>query len=320
MNKQAVRTALTLLFAVLLLGAWWQQDALYDAWRLRNYTPPAEIAQLADKTTMTDSSRRLFYVYKPQLEDKAAFNDHCSGTEQTIVLGCYIQHQGIYLYRVTDARLSGVIEVTAAHELLHAAYDRLSTKERTRIDSLTAAVAAQVTDDRLKQTIENYRKKDASVVPNELHSILATEIRTLPTELEQYYSKYFTDRNKIVDFAESYNEAFTERENEVANIDTQLAKLKSQIDSLNSSLEAQQTSLKNQFTELSRLRESGQTEEYNQGVPVYNRSVSNYNAAVNQQKLLVAEYNTLVEKRNTLAVEENQLIEALDSRQTIETQ
>lgn len=320
MSKQAVRTAFTVLLAVILLGAWWQQDAIYDIWRLRGYTPSAEIVTLADKTSMTDSSRRLFYVYRPQLEDKSAFNAHCTGTEQTIVLGCYIERQGIYLYKVSDPRLNGVIEVTAAHELLHAVYDRLSTSERERIDGLTADVAAKITDERLKKTLENYRKKDPSIVSNELHSILATEVRELPSELEQYYAQYFAKRGSIIVFAEAYNEAFTARENEVEAIDAQLTRLKTQIDSLNGALVSQQSLLKNQFAELNQLRQSGSTAEYNQQVPVYNQAVNNYNASVNQQKLLVAEYNSLVEKRNTLAVEENQLIEALDSRQTIETQ
>jgi hypothetical protein len=171
---------------------------------------------------MTPGARRLFYVYRPVLEDKGSFNQHCSNSEQTIVLGCYIEHQGIYLYNISDQRLNGVIEVTAAHEMLHGAYDRLSDKERQRIDGLTAGVAASLTDERIKSTVENYRKKDPSVVPNELHSILATEVRNLPPDLEAYYGRYFTNRKAIVDLADQYKQAFTEREDHVKSIDAQL--------------------------------------------------------------------------------------------------
>lgn len=321
MNKRIASYIATFLLLALVATAWMQRNALFDAWRLRGYTPPAAVAKLADTTTMTPNSRRLFYVYRPEiLEDKPTFSQHCTATEQTIVLGCYILRDGIYLYNVTDDRLKGVVEVTAAHELLHAEYDRLSTSERKRIDALTAEEAAKITDQRLKDTIENYRKRDASVVPNELHSILATEVRELPPELEAHYRKYFKNRVAIVDLADSYKQAFTEREDEVKSIDATLSTLKTQIDSFNSSLEAQQASLKSQYDAMQQLKKSGKTEEYNAGVPVYNQAVSKYNADVKKQRELVTEYNRLVERRNSLAVEENELIQALDSRETIQTQ
>jgi hypothetical protein len=300
--------------------AWFNQDAIFDAWRLRSYTPPAEVTKLADATTMDAKARRLFYVYRPQLEDKSSFNQHCTHTEQTIVLGCYVEHQGIYLYNISDQRLDGVVEVTAAHEMLHAAYDRLSDKERNRIDGLTAQVASSLTDERLKSTIENYRKKDPSVVPNELHSILATEVRDLPPALETYYARYFTNRKAIVDFADQYKQAFTERENQVKSIDTQLASLKQQIDTLNSSLESQQKALQASYEDLQQKRRGNNIDQYNTAVPAYNQSVVEYNANVNKQKQLVTQYNGLVEQRNTLATEENELIKALDSRSTIQQQ
>lgn len=310
----------TILIVLVAAIAWFKQDALFDAWRLRNYSPPAEVSRLADATTMTPDARRLFYVYKPTLDNKASFNAHCSNSEQTIVLGCYIEHQGIYLYNISDERLDGVIEVTAAHEMLHAAYDRLSQKERQRVDGLTAQVAESISDERLNSTIENYRKKDPNVVPNELHSILATEIRQLPPDLEAYYARYFTNRKAIIDLADRYKQAFTEREDQVKAIDAQLAALKSQIDALNGELEAQQSSLKSRHDDLQQKRRSGNASEYNAAVPGYNQAVVAYNSDVNKQKQLVTQYNSLVERRNTLATEENELIKALDSRSTLQEQ
>ena len=320
MNKRISSFVISLLFIGLAALGWQQRNAVYDMWRLHDYTAPSEIAKLADDTTMNDKTRRLFYVYRPSLDDKASFNGHCSNTEQTIVLGCYIQHQGIYLYNVPDQRLRGVIQVTAAHEMLHAAYDRLSKKDKEHVDALTSKYAKTITDERLKDTIENYRKKDPSVVPNELHSILGTEVRDLPPELEQYYTRYFTDRKAIVDYADTYKQAFTEREKEVSALDARLSTLKAQIDTLNASLETQQANLKSNYEALQQQKRSGNVQGYNQSVPVYNQAVSSYNASVNRERQMVAEYNSLVEQRNNLAVEENELIKALDSRSTIESQ
>lgn len=289
--------------------------------RLRGYTPSSEIVKIADTTTMTSETRELFYVYHPTLEDRSGFNTRCGNmTESTIVLGCYIERQGIYLYDVPDERLSGAVEVTAAHEVLHAAYDRLSSGERKRIDKLTAEQAAKITDERFKQTIENYRKKDAGIVPNELHSILATEMRQLSPELEAHYKNYFSDRLAVVKLAESYKQEFTSREQQVAATDQRLADLKKQIDQLNAALESQQAQLQSELIKLQGLKSSGKIEQYNAAVPAYNQLVSSYNGSVNRQKSLVTEYNQLVEERNSLAIEENELIEALDSRSTIQAQ
>lgn len=320
MNKRIVSAVLSLIILAVPLIAWTQRDYLFDTWRLRNYTPSSEIVRLADATTMTSEARRLFYVYHPALEDKAGFNSNCGNEEQTIVLGCYILHRGIYLYDVPDARLSGVEEVTAAHEMLHAQYDRLSDNERNKVDALTAQALKSISDGRLIQTIENYREKDPNVVPNELHSILGTEVRQLPTELENYYKHYFTNRAAVVDFADAYKGEFASREQRVADLDKQLTSLKSQIDSLTTSLETQQTNLKSQYESLQQQKRSGQIEAYNTAVPSYNLAVQSYNAAVNKQRTLVTQYNSLVEERNGLAIEENQLIKALDSRETIQTQ
>jgi hypothetical protein len=320
MYKRIASSVLSLLILAVPLIAWAQRDYLFDTWRLHNYTPSSAVVQLADSTTMTPKARHLFYVYHPDLEDKATFGSHCGNEEQTIVLGCYILHRGIYLYNVPDQRLDGVQEVTAAHEMLHAQYDRLSSSDRKKVDGLTAEALKSITDERLLQTIDNYRKKDPSVVPNELHSILGTEVRNLPPDLETYYQRYFTDRSKVVDFADSYKGEFTGREQRVADLDKQLASIKSQIDSLNGSLETQQATLKTQYSNLQQQKKSGQIETYNAAIPAYNLAVQSYNADVNKERALVQQYNSLVEERNSLALEENQLIKALDSRETIQTQ
>lgn len=320
MNKRLASWLISLVILAIPAVAWVQRNALFDAYRLRNYSPSSQITQLADATTMTHDARQLFYVYHPVLQDRASFGTSCGNQEQTIVLGCYILHRGIFLYDVPDHRLNGVKEVTAAHEMLHAQYDRLSSKDKAKVDALTADALKSITDERLLETIENYRKKDPSVVPNELHSILGTEVRNLPPDLEAYYKRYFTNRGAVVDFADAYKGEFTKREQQVEALDKQLTSLKSQIDALNVSLETQQRNLKAQHDNLQQLRSSGRVSEYNAGVPAYNLAVNAYNADVNKQRSFVEQYNALVEQRNSLAVEENQLIKALDSRETIQTQ
>lgn len=299
---------------VITVTAYIKRQALFDDYRLFNYQPSAEVKKLADDTAMLDSMRRLFYVFHPTISDKEEFNTYCREDEQTIVLGCYVDRQGIYVFNVTDERLEGIEQVTAAHETLHAAYARLSEAERAKVDKMTAKAFSQLTDQNLIKRIELYREKDPSVVPNELHSILGTEAPALPDDLEDYYRKYFYDRSKIVAYAQQYEAEFTQRKNQIDEYDRQLDELKSQIDSLQAVLATQSSQLTSMRASLESLRGSGQVATYNKQVPAYNSLVKQYNNNINQLTDLISTYNEIIPKRNDIATEEQTLFDAIDSR------
>ncbi|CAN5408810.1 hypothetical protein BH10PAT3_BH10PAT3_3300 [soil metagenome] len=315
--KRLITIVLTVFIVLLPVLGFWQRLAIFDLFRLHGYQPPVSVSQLATDTTMEESTRRLFYVYHPAIEDKSKFNDACRGNEQTIVLGCYVSGLGIYLLDVSDSRLNGVEQVTAAHETLHAAYARLSSSERKKINAMTATAFSSLTDQRVKDTIELYRKQDASVIPNELHSILGTEVRNLPEDLETYYRQYFKDRSQVVGYSEQYEQAFTDRKNQILAFDTQLSALKEQIDQLQVLLERSATSLSQEREKLDSERSSGNLNAYNDGVGPYNSHVVSYNRQVDQLSALVAQYNDIVPKRNAVALEEQDLVQAIDSRRTV---
>jgi len=310
--KRSSSGLLSLIFAFSLLSvtifAWTKKQAIYDWIKLRNYVPPAEIAQLAFDTTMRDSARHIFYVNHPELNTRDEFSKNCGNTgEQTIVLGCYVSNLGIFLFDVSDPRLEGVEQVTAAHEMLHAAYDRLGRDERARIDTLTAQTFENLNNERIVRTIENYRNRDPSIVPNELHSILGTEVRELPRELEQHYAQYFSNRAVVVTYAEKYETVLTSRRNRAATIEVQLTSLKSEIENLESRLNETRDSLR-------RDRDGVDTQEE---VVAYNQRVNSYNADIRQLNTLIEEHNALVEEYRSVAVETQELYEALDSRPTL---
>jgi hypothetical protein len=297
------------------------RDALADWYKLRGYEPPTEIVQLANDIGLDESPRRLFYVNHPVVTDATTFNEHCRDNEYTIVLGCYISGQnGIYLLNVTDERLNGVKQVTAAHEFLHAAYDRLNGDEKQRIDSLLSSAYNESANTRVRETVELYRKQDPSVVPNEMHSILGTEVRNLPEELEEYYARYFSDRSKIVDFSEQYEQAFTERRNLIRDYDAQLLQLKTKIDNLSIQLKITDQELRDQRTLMNQLRADGQTTAYNAQVSNYNSKVNKYNRDIDTLSTFIVQYNDIVGKRNSIAAEEAELVKAIDSRDVVPEQ
>lgn len=306
-----------LIVSVLLFGCFWllnNQQELRDKWRLRSYTPPSSISSIADSSGMSDYGRRLFYVSYPELKDRTSFRQFCTNSEQSIVLGCYISTQNIYLLDVIDERLSGVEQVTAAHEMLHAAYARLSAKDRKKVDKMVDEQLKTVNDKRILDTIESYRKSDPASVPNEMHSIFGSELANLNQDLEEYYLKYFSNRSKVTVLANSYAAEFTSREQHVEDYDVRLSSLKTQIDQKQASLKEQASGLESQHSELESRRGSLSAYEFNQLANQYNSSVRIYNGYLQDVKSLINQYNTMVEQRNSIALEEQSLIEAIDTR------
>ena len=304
-----------LCFFVVLAGGFYGASRardILDWWRLRDYTPSQEISLLAEAGGMNETGKKYFYVHDPVLLDKSSFRNNCTVGEETIVLGCYITNQRIYLYNVDDERLEGVEEVTAAHEMLHAAYDRLSPSEKERINSLLEDAYGRITDQRLRKNIASYESRDPSVVLNELHSILGTEVRSLPKDLESYYGEFFEDRSKVINLAEAYSTEFAAREDKIKEFDSRLSSLNGEIVRFQIELKEQNSSLQSERTELNSLK--GDAGSYNRAVTIYNNHVTSYNAIVEKVKTLVDTYNGIVEERNLIAVEERELVQAIDTR------
>ncbi len=310
---------MTLILVLTALVAVFFRQQAYDFWRLRSYEPSSTVSALAEATTMTDEAQHAFFVTHPSVTDAQTFNDNCHVEEFSIILGCYISNGNIYIYDVQDKRLKGIHEVTAAHEMLHAAYDRLSEEEQAKIDRLLVDTFKELDDPRLNETIIQYQNNDPSSVPNELHSILGTEVRELPAELEDYYKRYFTNRLQVVEYSEKYEKVFSSRENRVSQLDRQLEGLKADIDENQSKLSELSSELGSDKQELTSLRASGEFSEYNSKVDEYNQQVNEYNELVSSAKKTITTYNYLVEERNSLVVEVQDLVEAIDSTpETIE--
>lgn len=288
---------------------------LYDWYRLRGYTAPTTVAQLATDDNMTPYARKVFYVNQPAVEDKTAFRQCSAKGEQTIVLGCYHGPQnGIFILSVNDSRLNGVEQVTAAHEMLHAAYDRLPAGERAKIDSeLRDYFNHNLTDERVRNTIEAYRSSEPDELVNEMHSIFGTEVANLPAPLEQYYQRYFSDRSKVVAFAQQYEGEFTSRQSAIKADDSQLASWKSQIESLKADLYSRDQTLASEAAHMQALKNSGDISAYNAAVPEYNAAVNTYNGLVAQLRSLIDRYNDLVNQRNATAIEAQQLTNEINS-------
>lgn len=294
-----------------------KKQSLMDWWKLQNYTPPATISNLADETTMTAKARRLFYISHPTLEDAQTFNKNCKvKQEKTIVLGCYVggNMQKIYIFKVSEARLNGVEEVTAAHETLHAAYDRMSSSQKTHVNAMLKTEMTNLkSNDHLQELIQVYNKQEPGQLYNEMHSILGTEYGNLDPALEQYYSQYFTNRKTIVGYANGYKKVFNQMQAQLNQDEQLLRDLKSQIDTLSSDIKLQKVKLDAKTDQMDRLRDD-YPDEYNNQVAGYNQQVNRYNQTVGRYKNLIVQYNNLVKAHNQIAIDYNSLNNELNSK------
>jgi hypothetical protein len=299
--------------AVSIVGVWHIQD-LNDWEKLLTYQAPAQIARLANTTTMTDRARRLFYVNNPTIESKKLALNLCKSSEHTVVLGCYVVGKGIFLQDVTDPRLQGVMEVTAAHEMLHVAYQRMSLfDDRQKLNQQLRAALQQLQNPRIKQLIETYTEQDPDSVNTELHSILGTEVRDLSPELEQHYRKYFTNRSAIVALSERYESVFTALRDRAKEIDRQLKTRKSTMEQLVDRVKVESESIESDRLALQRSISVNPEVNYQSQISSLNDRVQNYNQLVTQLREQTDTYNQMVNEHNSLSLQEKSLVESLQN-------
>jgi hypothetical protein len=313
---------LVIVLAVIAIVAtvFWQQQNIFDEIRLYHYHPPVAIANLAQEDTFTPYAKTLLYINHPLLlTSHKTFSEYCpNGGDQTIVLGCYHGVQnGIFIYAVSDPQLNGVEQVTVAHEMLHAAYDRLSASKRNQVNGwVENYYQHDEHNPRILAEIAGYKATEPGGVLNEMHSVFGTEVANLPAPLANYYRQYFTNRQTIVNYANNYEQTFTTREAVVSQDDAQLAKLKPMIIANEAQLQSQAQSLSTQLSSLNQLEAGSDLAAYNAAVPGYNAGIVAYNNLLTTTKNLITQYNQLVTTANAAALQAQNLQNELSGQLT----
>ena len=126
--KWLILAGLLVVVIVLVL----QRDRVYDYYRGITYKPSAEMVKIRDSLDLTSEGEFIFNASQPALSERDEFNQNCRPTDaETAILGCYVM-ENIYVYNIEDEQLKGIKELTAAHELLHAVYARMSDEKTER--------------------------------------------------------------------------------------------------------------------------------------------------------------------------------------------
>lgn len=295
------------------IATWTPADTQYvhDTYVAWSEPVSAEVAAIAKATGMSAEGELVYRASRPAVEDTDVFSDHCA-LEGGAVLGCYAAG-AIYVYDVTDERLAGTVEVTAAHEMLHAVYERLSDAERDEVDAGVADYVAGIPDDDpVHQTLALYAPEQLA---DEWHSRLGTEFADLPSTLEQHYARWFDDRAKVVELNVRANATFRELQDRIdalvsevdalgvaidaraAAYDSSVAVFNADVDSFNARADSGDFSSQEQFD-----RERG-------ALVARGDALDTEVAAINEQ---VARYNALVEQLTSLDADYAELYSALD--------
>ena len=243
-------------------------DNIEGRFHQSTYQPPADVATLADQAQMTDAGKDIFYQTEPVIDtDRATFNRHCQSpvSSNVVELGCYTSDNHIYILKIDDPNLQSEMVVVAAHEMLHAAYAKLLSSDQTMLNSMLEVEVVHLHSSALNQEIRTYRLTEPGQRDNELHSLLGTEYYPLDTPLENYYTKYFKNRQAVTSDHQHFQSVFD-------NLQAQLDTLQSQI----------HTDRQLMDTYLRR----GDVRSYNALVPTINSRIDHYNQVADQYNRL----------------------------------
>lgn len=307
---------------LVLFGTGWvllNRQYILDVLNVWWYKPTAAVSSITDRSGLSNDGQFYFYASQPRVESASDFNNSCVRQEaSSAILGCY-SAQRIYIYDVTNKELDGVEEVTAAHETLHAIWERMGAEEKKRVGALLESAYQKIDDPNLNERMSYYDRTEPGERDNELHSILGTEYKDLGSGLEAHYQKYFADRSKIVELHQKYQSKFDELKKQSDTLAAEMAILKKAIDdqttqynSEAASISADAAALKQSYNTVDRTSKS-EVDAYNARRQELLNRIDSLDALRAQIISETNDYNEKVTQYNALVVTTNELNSSLDS-------
>jgi hypothetical protein len=304
---------------LLVAGATWlffNRQFVADHITVWSFKPSTAVETIERRIKLTDDGKFYFYATQPIVADADAFNVDCPRQEKDApILGCYTQGK-MFIYDIKNSALDGVKEVTAAHEMLHAVWERLPSEEQTRLGTLLLTDYNKYGTEELTSRMAYYERTQPGEVINELHSILPTEYRTLSPELETYYSRFFEDRQLIVLLNEQYSAVFNDLVDQIDTLYEEITQLGAQIETDRTSYTASVTALDRDITSFNQRADSGGfsniTQFNNERFLLVGRSNS-LEALGAELSADIDRYNAMLEQYETIASQLESLNRSIDS-------
>lgn len=293
------------------------RQAVLDQLSVWQYQPTSEMASFVQRSGMSDTGEFYFYTSHPSLLEATAFNQECDRKEEsTAILGCY-NGRYIYIYNVPNKDVDGIREVTGAHEMLHAAYDRLGETERQKIDQLLEAEYAKLSDDKeFSERMAFYARTEPGERDNELHSVIGTEVANIDPMLEEHYKRYFSDRSKVVALNQKYASVFSELEGRADVLSAQLTQLGNKIETESATYNKDIAQFNQDVTEFERQARNNEFSTQAELNRERNKLLARADQLDTNRQVIndeVARYNTLRDELMTIASQSEALNRSIDS-------
>ncbi|PIQ71011.1 hypothetical protein COV88_00795 [Candidatus Saccharibacteria bacterium CG11_big_fil_rev_8_21_14_0_20_41_19] len=312
-----VNTTISLILIALALLIVANRQRIIDQITVWQFHPTSAITSLVDRAGMNGNGKFLYLSSQPALDATQNFNNECDRIENTTsILGCYSNYR-IFIYDVTDKKLDGVREVTAAHETLHAAYARLGSDEKDKINVLLEAEYKKLENNKdYVDRMAFYARTEPGERDNELHSVIGTEIANINPDLEKYYDNYFSDRQKVVALNTKYSSVFI---NLKAHANVLLAQLNSLSEGIGSATERYNSDVKTlnaDIFEFNRRANNGsfQTQsQFNYERAVLSARVDELDVGRAKIDADLALYDQTLAEYNSIASESKKLYNSIDS-------
>lgn len=312
-----VSASICCLFIIFALIIALNKQYFLDQFTVWSFSPSNDAMQLANNAGLNDKGKFIYRASQPTLDGTQNFNDVCDRVEQVVsILGCY-SNSHIYIYDISDPKLDGIREVTAAHEMLHAAYARLSSGERVTINRLLNAEYDKLSGNaELGSKMDFYSRVEPGQRFNELHSVIGTEVSSISPELEQYYAKYFTDRQAAVSYNIKYTSVFNQLRQSADAISSQLSTLEILLKSDSAKYNSDADSLNTDISDFNVRADSGWFDSQSQFNIERSQLSSRVNALSASRSAINGnydKYNALLAEYNAIASESKKLFNSIDS-------
>lgn len=266
---------------------------------------------------LTDHAKELLEDTTIELHSRAELNNLCGTTANNDYkyLGCYYSDRA-YILNIDYEPLSYLEEQVTGHEILHAIYEKLSFSERNEINDQLRALCL---DSQCSNILQGRYSHAGSLTKiNEIHSIAATEVASLPQALEDYYAQFFQDRQLVF----SYHQQSVGR---LISLNRQLDEKREAIKSNNSQID-----IKNNELDLIKIEYDDVISQIEEIISIGSRTPeqeelldnllgqkdileTTYDQIRSEVDALIEANNQLIDEYNQMATEYNELLQAYNS-------
>lgn len=248
----------------------------------------SEIKQAGRDAGLNTHGQAIFLNNEPEFVNADTLASACPHDKEIIEYGCYLpSSHKIYILQINDNELKPIELVAVAHETLHAAWNDMSLDDQqTIISDLTTFYDSKVSP-ALTKDAKPYKKENSTVFVDELHSLSGSEVGlvTMPSSLQNHFSKYFSEQDLAVQAGISFDRNIG---NQITDINTRKKQLDLDSQELNN---YQAAHLDNIKAYMQQNLYYGDTYTYNKNVDAYNNNRDIYND-------MVARYNDNVNSYN----------------------